>query len=199
MNWQPCWQDFTVCSFAKNNSLTYTGPLVGLEGVPEVTPAYRAVLSVLAGVLTAAVAMVTCYCGHVKQERITSWRDLHAYVLPAYVGHIQMQSLWFLASSNPGRHSQATPPLGVSLQMWAQPCSLFIQLRPSEIGRGWKAHKGTHGKRLAQHPWRQWLFSHLTRSTDIKPRVTSSTYTKPGRSVYSLNKKLAVPVASPSR
>lgn len=56
------------------------------------------------------------------------------------VGHVQIQSLWFLASSNPGRHSQATPPLGVSLQMWAQPCSLFIQLRPSEIGRGWEAH-----------------------------------------------------------
>lgn len=49
------------------------------------------------------------------------------------VVHVQIQSLWFLASSNPGRHSQATPPLGVSLQMWAQPCSLFMQLRPSEV------------------------------------------------------------------
>lgn len=47
-----------------------------------------------------------------------------------------MQSLWSLASSNPGRHSQATPPLDVSLQMWAQPCSLFIQLRPSGTERG---------------------------------------------------------------
>lgn len=42
-----------------------------------------------------------------------------------------MQLLWFLDSSNPGRHSQATPPLGVSLQMWAQPWSLFMQLMPS--------------------------------------------------------------------
>lgn len=57
--------------------------------------------------------------------------------------HIQIQSLWFLASSNPGRHSQATPPLGVSLQMWAQPCSLFIQLRPSEVERGLEAHTET--------------------------------------------------------
>ncbi len=45
--------------------------------------------------------------------------------------HVQMQPRWFLANSKPGRHSQATPPLGVSLQMWAQPCSLFMQLRPS--------------------------------------------------------------------
>lgn len=42
-----------------------------------------------------------------------------------------MQLLWFLDSSNPGRHSQATPPLGVSLQIWAQPWSLFMQLMPS--------------------------------------------------------------------
>lgn len=49
--------------------------------------------------------------------------------------HVQVQPLWFLASSNPGRHSQATPTLGVSLQMWAQPCSLFIQLRPSGTQR----------------------------------------------------------------
>lgn len=42
-----------------------------------------------------------------------------------------MQLRWFLDSSNPGRHSQATPPLGVSLQMWAQPWSLFMQLMPS--------------------------------------------------------------------
>lgn len=117
-----------------------------------VTPAYRAILCVLAGVLAAAVAVVTRYCGHAKQERITSWRNLHAYVLHAHVGHVRMQSLWFLANSNPGRHSQATPPLGVSLQMWAQPCSLFIQLRPSEIGRGCEAHRGTHAKTLAGHP-----------------------------------------------
>lgn len=42
-----------------------------------------------------------------------------------------MQSRWFSASSNPGRHSHATPPLGVSLQIWAQPWSLFIQFIPS--------------------------------------------------------------------
>lgn len=45
--------------------------------------------------------------------------------------HVRMQPRWFLASSKPGRHSQATPPLGVSLQIWAQPWSLFMQLRPS--------------------------------------------------------------------
>lgn len=45
--------------------------------------------------------------------------------------YLQMQSLWFLASSNPGLHSQATLPLGASLQMWLQPWFVFMQLRPS--------------------------------------------------------------------
>lgn len=31
--------------------------------------------------------------------------------------YLQMQSLWFLASSKPGLHSQATLPFGASLQM----------------------------------------------------------------------------------
>lgn len=55
-----------------NITLTYTGPLVGLQGVPEVTPAYRAVLCVLTGVLTASVAVVTSYCGDMKQDNIRS-------------------------------------------------------------------------------------------------------------------------------
>lgn len=35
--------------------------------------------------------------------------------------YLQTQSLWFLASSKPGLHSQATLPRGASLQMWLQP------------------------------------------------------------------------------
>lgn len=70
--------------FTTNSILTYTGPLVRLEGVPEVTPTYRAVLCILTGVLTASVAMVTCYCGDVNQESVTSWRSLHACVLGAW-------------------------------------------------------------------------------------------------------------------
>lgn len=45
--------------------------------------------------------------------------------------YLHLQSFWFLASSKPGLHSQATPPLGVSRQMCAHPWSLFIQFIPS--------------------------------------------------------------------
>lgn len=64
--------------------------------------------------------------------------------------HLRMQSLWFLANSNPGRHSQATPPLGLSLQMWAQPCSLFIQLRPSGTEKR-RTMKLSRSERPARH------------------------------------------------
>lgn len=45
--------------------------------------------------------------------------------------YLRVQSFWFWARSKPGRQSQATPPLGVSRQMWAQPWSLFMQFIPS--------------------------------------------------------------------
>lgn len=85
--------------------------------------------------------------------------------IPA-VKHVQMQPLWFLASSNPGRHSQATPPLGVSLQMWAQPCSLFIQLRPSGIERGREVHNET---------LLQWLTGYTQRHTYWEISLASKT------------------------
>lgn len=44
-----------------NSVLTYTRPLVRLQHVPDVTPAYGAVLCVLTGVLAASVAVVTSY------------------------------------------------------------------------------------------------------------------------------------------
>lgn len=58
--------------------------------------------------------------------------------------YLRVQSFWFWARSKPGLQSQATPPLGVSRQMWAQPWSLFMQFIPSgkrqmrerERGRG---------------------------------------------------------------
>lgn len=54
---------FPVATTESTNSvLTYTRPLVRLQVVPDVTPAYGAVLCVLAGVLAASVAMVTSYC-----------------------------------------------------------------------------------------------------------------------------------------
>lgn len=46
---------------AADGALTCTRPLVRLEGVPGVTPAYRAVLRVLAVVLAASVAMVASH------------------------------------------------------------------------------------------------------------------------------------------
>lgn len=45
--------------------------------------------------------------------------------------YLRAQSFWFWARSKPGLQSQATPPLGVSRQMWAQPWSLFMQFMPS--------------------------------------------------------------------
>lgn len=45
--------------------------------------------------------------------------------------YLRVQSFWFGARSKPGLQSQATPPLGVSRQMWAQPWSLFMQFIPS--------------------------------------------------------------------
>lgn len=45
--------------------------------------------------------------------------------------YLRVQSFWFWARSKPGLQSQATPPLGVSRQMWAQPWSLFMQFIPS--------------------------------------------------------------------
>lgn len=45
--------------------------------------------------------------------------------------YLRVQSFWLWARSKPGLQSQATPPLGVSRQMWAQPWSLFMQFIPS--------------------------------------------------------------------
>ena len=56
-------------------ALTYTRPLVRLQGVPDVTPAYGTVLCVLAGVLAASIAMVTSYCRgqqHASMSKIIS-------------------------------------------------------------------------------------------------------------------------------
>ena len=53
--------------------------------------------------------------------------------------YLRVQSFWFWARSKPGLQSQATPPLGVSRQMGAQPWSLFMQFIPSgkrEIRQG---------------------------------------------------------------
>lgn len=50
------------CSQSTNDVLTYTRPLVRLQSVSDMTPAYGAVLCVLAGVLAASIAMVTSYC-----------------------------------------------------------------------------------------------------------------------------------------
>lgn len=44
-----------------DGALTCTRPLVRLESVPGVTPAYRAVLCVLTGVLAASVTMVASH------------------------------------------------------------------------------------------------------------------------------------------
>lgn len=55
--------------------------------------------------------------------------------------YLRVQSFWFWARSKPGLQSQATPPLGVSRQMWAQPWSLFMQFIPSgkrQIREGWR-------------------------------------------------------------
>lgn len=54
--------------------------------------------------------------------------------------YLRVQSFWFWARSKPGLQSQATPPLGVSRQMWAQPWSLFMQFIPSgkrQIRESW--------------------------------------------------------------
>ena len=54
--------------------------------------------------------------------------------------YLRVQSFWFWARSKPGLQSQATPPLGVSRQMWAQPWSLFMQFIPSgkrQTREGW--------------------------------------------------------------
>lgn len=48
---------------AAEGALTYTRPLVRLQGVPGMTPAYWAVVRVLAGVLAASIAMVASHCG----------------------------------------------------------------------------------------------------------------------------------------
>lgn len=59
--------------------------------------------------------------------------------------YLRAQSFWFGARSKPGLQSQATPPLGVSRQMWAQPWSLFMQFMPSEERQrrvGDRAEKG---------------------------------------------------------
>lgn len=60
-------------------------------------------------------------------------------LVPVY---LRVQSFWFWARSKPGLQSQATPPLGVSRQMWAQPWSLFMQFIPSEKrdrqDKGWR-------------------------------------------------------------
>lgn len=69
--------------------------------------------------------------------------------------HLRVQSFWLGARSKPGLQSQATPPLGVSLQMWAQPWSLFMQFMPS--GKRDRTRLGGQGRkeepRVAQlHP-----------------------------------------------
>lgn len=62
------------------------------------------------------------------------------------VWYIHVHAFWFLASSKPGRHSHDTPPLpGASLQMWAQPWSLFMQFIPSVQGIETDGHYW-HGK-----------------------------------------------------
>lgn len=53
-----------MCIGDTNSVLTYTRRSVGLQGVPEVTPAYRPIVRVLAGVLAASVAMVTSHCDY---------------------------------------------------------------------------------------------------------------------------------------
>lgn len=64
--------------------------------------------------------------------------------------YLRVQSFWFWARSKPGLQSQATPPLGVSRQMWAQPWSLFMQFIPSEKrdrqDRGWRPAKAGERK-----------------------------------------------------
>lgn len=44
---------------------------------------------------------------------------------------LHLQSFMLRVSWNPGRHSQAMPPFWVSLQMWAQPWFLSMQVGPS--------------------------------------------------------------------
>lgn len=51
------------------DALTCARPLVRLQGVPGVTPAYRAVLGVLAGVLAASVTVVA---GHYELYAATN-------------------------------------------------------------------------------------------------------------------------------
>lgn len=64
--------------------------------------------------------------------------------------YLRAQSFWFGARSKPGLQSQATPPLGVSRQMWAQPWSLFMQLRPSGERQTGEVGAGREGERTFQ-------------------------------------------------
>lgn len=59
------------------------------------------------------------------------WQETHGTFDPFVSIYLRVQSFWFWARSKPGLQSQATPPLGVSRQMWAQPWSLFMQFIPS--------------------------------------------------------------------
>lgn len=61
--------------------------------------------------------------------------------------YLRVQSFWFWARSKPGLQSQATPPLGVSRQMWAQPWSLFMQFIPSEERQRRVGDRGEKGER----------------------------------------------------
>lgn len=73
---------------AAEGALTYTRPLVRLQGVPGMTPAYWAVVRVLAGVLAAPVAMVAGHCeSHAatnikkkKKRSVQHWRCVCVWV-----------------------------------------------------------------------------------------------------------------------
>lgn len=65
--------------------LTYTWPLVRLEGVSRVTPAYWAILCVITGVLAASIAMVTSYCSSMQPKDMKSEPHLKLWTVHTWL------------------------------------------------------------------------------------------------------------------
>lgn len=198
-----------------NIILTDTGPLVGLEGVPGVTPAYWAVLCVLTGVLTASVAMVTCHC----EFNITSLHYLQVGTAGAWVC-VRVLATCFAHTNTvslvPGQLEPRATLAGHTPSgcLFADVGTAMLLIHTVEALWGRKRVRGTHWNTPTatgrQHTKAHMLrvspgilkdndCSHTWCNPDITPRVTFSTYTKPSWGVGSRNRKLVTLVALTTR